>query len=198
MPIVPGIACINTSIPFTPQVKGVELTFKDGQRALGQIVKETPDGIIFNMDGAEVNFTNDEIVSRAEVAIPSAGASKQGNKQRMSFITFDSSISIFNQIAGKGPEKKTAVPPASLWGAKPRSAVPRSSGVKAPSGSIMGEYQKAMSPESLEKWKNDSIEQMNVGRNPFVEAAHAAQAKASSADTSRSEAKLKELEEKGF
>ncbi len=186
------------SIPVVSSKKGVEILFANGQRATGQIVKEIPGGILFNMDGAEVSFTNDEIVSHAEVTLPSSGSVKHTGKQKTSFLTYDPGISIFAQIAGKDTEKKPAFQASSLWGAKPRAAASNTTGAKAPASSMMEIYQKSMSKESLDAWGNDAMAQMGQGRNPFVEARNAAQAKAAAGNTAKSEAKLKELEENGY
>lgn len=194
---------LSATVPAAAAPKGVELTFKDGQRFVGRIVKETPDGIMFNMDGAEMSFTNDEIVSRHEVSLPSVSKSK---KQPASFVTYDPSLSIWKRMIHEVPDKKPAFQASSLWGTKPRAAeAPASmpgtmSGDKAADpNSLMGIYQKSMSKESLDQWKSQATEAMSgAGRNPFVEAAREAQAKAAASNTERSEAKLKELEEQGY
>lgn len=179
------------------QLKGVELTFRNGERAAGRIVKEMPEGIIFNMDGAEINFTNDEIASRREITLPSS-APVQSWKQ--SLITYDPELSVLP--LKKKTEQKPTFQASTLWGAKTRSAVPASSSgtsgqTKAAPGSVMDIYQKSMSPEKMQQWQDETIAALNANRNPFVDAARAAQEKRA-VDTSKSEAKLKELQEQGY
>lgn len=193
----PEVLRASVPVPSISSKKGVELVFKNGQRATGQIVKEIPGGILFNMEGAEISFTNDEIASRTEVTVPSSAPVNYA-KQNTFFITYDPSRSIFRQMMGKAPEKKPAFQASSLWSSQSRSTG-AGSGIKAAnSNSMAGIYQKSMSKESLDAWKNDALAQMGQGRNPFVEARNAARDKASAADTSRSESKLKELQESGY
>lgn len=96
--------------------------------------------------------------------------------------------------SGKKQNSKKPFQASSLWGVRPKTA-PASEQSSGGNG-VMDIYKKSMSPQALEKWKNESIAALNgPGRNPIVEAfKNSNSVNQKSAETA---ARIKELEQQG-
>lgn len=192
---------------MSPQ-KAVKLKLASGESLVGHVIKETSEGVVFAFDGAEVEFSNSEIISQTEVKThhkPAAGGLKQ---PWQSAITYDPGLSLIPGVmpAKKNPAVKNSAgsPASTLWAVRSKTAagVPSNETPNKPENKLYGVIPKDFfSAGSAQKWGDQLKSEMaSTPRNPFIEARNAAEAAKSKANDyqAKSEAKLRELEEQGY
>lgn len=93
-----------------------------------------------------------------------------------SWVTFQEKDNLWKNWKPGAKKKPVVRPGTSAWGTRDKNYTkPSMSGgtkpqVKPAPGSLMDTYQKSMSKESLDKWKQEATASLQSGRNPIMEA----------------------------
>lgn len=176
----------------------MQVQLKNGKTLVGKFVKESAEGLTLDMGGGDMTLTLAEIGSRKELSAEEVQSGDysawMGSTKDPDIVTFREQDNLWIQwgmMKASPKPKLTLAPmpklkPKSTQGETPRSEKKSSvSGsetgaegqpVKVATGSMLDIYKKAMSPESLDAYKKQTIDELNSApRNPFVEVAKAAQ-----------------------